>query len=70
MALAFVWVLLGLNMNAPWGVMLLLWVALTVPKGSIRFVRDVDRQRSPLLFWCIEATWIVCGLYFIWLDLA
>ncbi|MEM8608371.1 MAG: hypothetical protein AAGF92_14775 [Myxococcota bacterium] len=56
-------------MSAPWGVMILLWVAPTIPRGSIHFVEEVRRQEAPVLFWCIVATWVACGVYFIWIDL-
>ena len=68
LALALAWMVLALGMSAPWGVLILLWVAPTIHRGSIHFVEEVSRARSPLLFWCIEATWIACGVYFIWVD--
>ena len=55
-------------MSAAWGVLILLWIAPTVQTGSIDFFEEVSRQRSPFLFWCIEATWIACGVYLIWVD--
>ena len=68
LALVGIWIVLWLNMSAPWGVLLLLWIAPTIQSGSIQFVEEVRREQSPLLYWCIEATWIACGVYFIWVD--
>lgn len=67
-ALAASWVVIALNMSAPWGVLLLLYLIPSARTGSIHFVEEVRRERSPLLYWAVMLTWTACGIYLVAVD--
>jgi hypothetical protein len=48
-----------------WGILFQLWSWSALRAGRADFIDPVDRQRNPLLFWGLSATWIGLSLWMI-----
>ncbi len=58
-----------LNWYWPWGLLLFLWVSLSLQSGQTFFVEDIVRNDNPALFWVIMAMWAAFGIVMILYDL-
>lgn len=46
-----------------WGLLFLYWIIPNIVNGQAFLLTPVYRASDPILFWCIQITWIVLGLF-------
>lgn len=46
-----------------WGLLFLYWTIPNIVNGQAFLLTDVYRSSDPVLFWCIQITWVVLGLF-------
>lgn len=46
-----------------WGVLFLYWSVSGISSGQVFLLTDVYRATEPVLFWCIQITWFVLGMF-------
>lgn len=57
------------NIYSIWGVLFIYWGATSVYSGEVFLVENIERDKSPILFWTISAMWIGFGIMYILTDL-
>ncbi|MBY6045444.1 VOC family protein [Phaeobacter italicus] len=65
LGLLCIWLAVVMELPLFWGVLFLLWSWSALRAGRADFIDPVDRQRNPLLFWGLSATWIGLSLWMI-----
>ena len=65
LGLALVYLAVLLSWDWIWGILFLFWVIPDLITGVTHFISAVSRERSPLLYWAIMATWMLMSVYMI-----
>ncbi|MEM8906440.1 MAG: hypothetical protein AAGD05_01235 [Bacteroidota bacterium] len=63
LGLGFMYLAIGFDWQWAWGILFLLWVVPDLMQGVTYFIEPIEKQKYPILYWLIMASWILMGLY-------
>lgn len=46
-----------------WGLLFIYWTIPNMVNGQAFLLTPVSRAAEPVLFWCIQVTWVLLGLF-------